>query len=94
MRSAPRKPQPTQAETLRRGIEMARLLATRPHRVEELAAALGMQRLAAERLLAQLRGAGLEIETEARGRERYHSLRVIPTWLARAVKALGPVHSG
>lgn len=78
----------SQTQTLRRGIEMVRLIYERPRRVEELADELHMERRAIERLLAGLRLAGLEIVTEARGRERYHSLRAMPVWLARAVRSL------
>lgn len=81
-------PSSTQAETLRRGIETARLLWERPRRVEEVAEELDLERRAVERLLAGLRDAGIEIQTEARGRERYHSIRTLPTWLARAIRTL------
>ena len=75
-------------ETLRRGIEAARLLWERPRRVVELAEALDLETRAVERMLVGLRTAGLEIETEARGRERYHRLVAMPAWLARAVRQL------
>jgi DNA-binding transcriptional ArsR family regulator len=61
-----------------------RLLRERPHRTEEIGDALGVPRRTVERLLAGIREAGLELETEVRGRERYHSLsretlaRVLP----------------
>jgi DNA-binding transcriptional ArsR family regulator len=90
-RTAPRT-KPTQVESLRRGLEIARLLAEKPHRTEELAEAVDLDRRSVEILMAGLRDAGLEIETEVRDqRYRYHSLRVIPTWLARAVRALGRI---
>jgi predicted DNA-binding transcriptional regulator YafY len=83
-RPAPR----TQVETMRRGIEMARMLREKPRRVQEIADELGLERRVAERLLAGLREAGLEIDTEVRARERYHSLRSVPSWLARAIRVL------
>jgi hypothetical protein len=79
----------TQAEVLRRGIDLARLLVERPHRVVELAAALHSETRSVERLLEGLREAGVKLTVEVRGRERYHSIRAIPLWLARAARTLG-----
>jgi DNA-binding IclR family transcriptional regulator len=76
---------PSQADTLRRGLEAIRLLREKPRRTEELAAELGIEQRSAERLLAAIREAGLDLVTEVRNqRHRYYSLpaktlaRVLP----------------
>lgn len=79
----------TQAEVLRRGIRLAQLLAERPRRSRDLAHELDVDLRTVDRLLADLRTVGIAVETEVRHRERYHALRVIPAWLARAVKIVG-----
>lgn len=84
MPSAPR----TQVDYLRRGIEAARLLVEKPHRTVELAEALGVQPRMAARLLEQLREAGVEVETTTKNTERYHHIRVVPTWLLRAARVI------
>jgi len=57
-----------------RALTAIRLLRERPHRTEEIARELGCPRHTAERILAGIRGAGLEIETEVRKQERWHAL--------------------
>lgn len=78
----------TQAAYLRRGIEVAALISQRPRTVTEIAEELAVERRLVQRLLASLRGAGLEIETAVDWRDRRYSLKVVPTWLAKAARAL------
>ncbi len=69
---------------LRQALAAIRLLRERPRRTEEIARELGVPRRTAEKILAGIRDAGLELATEVRGQERYHSLsrrtlaRVLP----------------
>ncbi len=78
------KTQPNRSTILVQALTAIRLLRERPRRTEEIAAELGCPRRTAERILAGIRDAGLEITTEVRGAERYHSLpaktlaRVLP----------------
>ena len=82
----------SQVAALRLGLELARLLVERPRRVEELVEELEVQPRSVQRLLAGLRDADVEIESEVRHqRERYYSIKVVPTWLARAVRVIGRV---
>jgi len=75
---------PDRTTMLRQALTAIRLLRERPHRTKEIAQELGVPRHTAERVLAGIRGAGLEIETEVRKQERWHSLaretlaRVLP----------------
>ena len=85
--SAPRA-KPDQAQLLRRGIEAARLLVEKPRTVEELGQELDLDERTTRRLLAGLREAEVTLEVEVDWRERRYSIRVLPVWLARAVRVL------
>ena len=54
----------------------AQRLLRKPHTTGGLAKALGCSRDTAERVLAALRRAGVEIHTERKGREAWHRVSV------------------
>jgi DNA-binding IclR family transcriptional regulator len=79
---------PTQAEYLRRGLTAVALLRTEPRRVSDLVAALDLEEREVLRMLGSLRSEGLAIQTEARGRERWHSVTEVPEWMDRAIRQI------
>lgn len=71
---SPAPQRPDRGVTLERGLHAIALLRSAPITTRDLAATLDVSRDTVERILAAIRRAGLPLSSEARGRERRHSL--------------------